>query len=173
MTLPKIEPIMYRTLVIGDFLTGNVTLNKDKKGDEIGFADIDNYTKIGTYTVPASTMIAIGLPQGGLFYIALYDSTPTLIHGQALIKVTNPERTKMRKVASQNTRTLDPNNKANRITQPLIVLGQNVPIVWALQDSKIELWFKPETNNVTVDSTKNNELLLECISTVMPHNLRR
>ena len=144
----------------------NITLDKTKRGDRIGESDIGGYTHIGTFVVSAGKEYMIGLRphnKGGIFYIELKDNSDAIIHGQALIKLVSKDstRSKVIHIATCNTRLLDPTDYLNRLKAPLLIAGVNIDTVWVTEDSKIELWFKPEVDGSVIDGTKNNIALID------------
>ena len=141
-----------------------LTLDKNKRGDREGEADVRGYTHIGTYTVEAGREYMVGLRphmKGGIFYVELRDSSDVIIQGMALLKLTNPARTKVIEIATCNTRSLSPTDYLNRLTQPLLIVGVNIKPTWVTEDSKIELWFRPEVNGSVINGAKNNKVLVD------------
>ncbi|MEM3458787.1 MAG: hypothetical protein QXN36_04080 [Candidatus Bathyarchaeia archaeon] len=158
-----------KTLTQFDFLKEDVQCLKDKMGEGIGFADYEGYTLIGEYKIPKQTLVAVGKrPQiydqyiGGLFHLELHDSSNNDIEGEVKIVLSNAPKTRKQIITKKRTAYMNKTSPTDRSKVDLLKLGVNVPFVFAQEDGYIELYFKPDTDGVTIDyDNVNNKLLLD------------
>lgn len=178
MTMTTIEQEYSMTFTLRDFMNQDVTCNKNKLGDNIGNADIQGFTLLGEYKVPKQVYIAIGKRPdihepniGGLFHIELHDSLNNDIEGEFKICFRNNSGLVKQPIIVRHSRGMYKASPTDRSKQSLVKLGINVGFIWAKPDSYVQLWFKPETDGVTVDyDNANNVCLIDYIKSLkIPH----
>lgn len=158
-----------KMFTLADFLTQDITCTKAKMGEGIGFADWEGFTLIGQKEVPRQVLIALGVKfsllrehKGGLFHIELHDASGNDIEGEYRIVFRNHEGTIRRKIIERNSNTMYKTAPTDRSHQSLVSLGIQTPFAWARERSYVQLWFKPNTDGVTIDyDSINNVLFIE------------
>ena len=111
------------------------------------------FTKIGSYTVPAQTEITVGFGnaanadnQGYLYYVSYYSGGTAASNGMMRIVVANSEETRLHKVFEERTDVLGGSAtlRTQKVPLPEIVdygaLGRR-----PREDDKIQIWFKADT----------------------------
>jgi len=157
------------TLTVADFLTQDVTCDANKKGEGIGMADYEGYTLIGQWKIPKQLVVAVGKRPspsdqfvGGLFHVELHDSLNNDIEGEIKVVVSNPQQTRKAIVVKRRTQFMNKTNPTDRSKVDLLKLGVNTDIYWVKQDGYIQLYFKPDVNEKTINyNNVNNVLMLD------------
>lgn len=110
-----------------------------------------DYTKIGTYTVPAQTEVAVGYGTAredanqGYIYFVSKDDTNAAEEGMLRVMVANSEETRLHKVFEERTDVLSGSATLRTQKVPLPeqmsygALGRR-----PREDDKIQLWFKSD-----------------------------
>jgi len=151
-----------------DFIDRNMLLDKDLKGDNVGQADYDGYTLLGMITVGPGRMYGIGWRRqffnplsGGIVHVELYNTEGNRIEGQVKIVFKSADGHKKIPVYGSNTRTqyyTDPNDRSK---QQLVCYGLNTPNLLVKSDGQVQLLFKPETDDQTINkSNTSNKIII-------------
>jgi len=111
-----------------------------------------DYTKIGTYTVPAQTEIAVGFGNAreadnqGYVYFDSDNTADSALEGMLRIMVANSEETRLHKVFEERTDVLSGSAtlRTQKVPLPEVInygaLGRR-----PREDDKIQLWLKVDT----------------------------
>lgn len=135
-----------RTLRLADFTGSDVTA-----------PDSSKYTKIGDYTVGAQQVAEYGQgdssldpKEQGLVNINLRDSNDSAIDGFVKLTHESAQGTRTVVVMEERTEELRQSTRTERVVLPR-ASSQGHPRV--REDSKLSLYFQPDSDSTTVDTT--------------------
>lgn len=154
-------------LTLADFMAANVTCTKATMHNNLGGADIDGFTRIGSYEIPRQSLITLGWRHdilnpysGAIFHAEFHDNaTATDLEGEVRIIFESPQKDRKVKMIDRQTNTMYKTAPTDRTKQQLVYLGSDCPLIWAKARSFIWLLFKPSTDGKTIAYNNTNNLL--------------
>ena len=169
-----------KTLMLADFMNQDVTCTASKMGEGIGFADHEGFTNIGEYTVPPQQRIAIGKRPdyldkdiGGIFHSELHDASNNDIEGIYKIVLRNATGLKKATILVRPSNLMYKTSPLDRSKQMLNKLGMTVPIIWAKEDSVIQLLFKPDVDGKVINYNNANNVFFLDVTVQYPYEAKQ